>query len=64
MMSLSLLAGRTVVFFIAWVFSVSRLQERLKQKRLEKEEQEKKEQIAREKQRRAHGKDMTSTKEK
>ena len=41
-----------------------RLHEKLKQKRLEREEQEKKEQIAREKQRRAHGKDMTSTKEK
>lgn len=43
---------------------LAKLHEKLKQKRLEREEQEKKEQIAREKQRRAHGKDMTSTKEK
>lgn len=42
---------------------LARLQERLKQKRLEREEQEKKEQLTREKQRRAHGKDMTSIKE-
>lgn len=43
---------------------LAKLHEKLKQKRLEREEQEKKEQIAREKQRRAHGKDMTFTKEK
>ena len=51
-------------YFICLLLFDCRLQEKLKQKRLEREEQEKKEQIAREKLRRAHGKDMTSTKEK